>query len=245
MRALATWQLAIVAVTAALCIGGMAANIWRLLGRRSSKIAVARPGSAAESGHYGAVVPEDASAFDGFSYRVTARFAGRSRVVVDGDSVVFCGPRAPVALYSLWIWLQGLLLAAVPVALVWAAVTLDWRLLVWSAGLAMLSALVMAIGAGIWPGLGEVPGLTDGHYPAVEMSRSSVRDVKVGKGWADGGLALVILPFTRTIDTQFAEGHAVSWWGPDERGHEVRYALHCYEPADARKLATLLEGRAE
>lgn len=237
---MAAWQIATVAITAVACVGGMSVTVWRLFARTSAGVGVARAGSAAESGLYAAQAPAGAQVFDGFSYRVSARFAGRSRVVLDGDRIAFCGPRGPRALYAFWIWLQALLMAAAPVALVWAAVTLDWRPLLWAAGLVVASTLVMAIGAGVWPGLGEVPGLTDGHYPALEMSRSAVRDVKVGPGWADGGLAVVLLPYVRPIDA-LAEGHAVSWWGPDEHGKEVRFALHCYDSEQARELAILLK----
>jgi hypothetical protein len=130
-------------------------------------------------------------------------------------------------------------MAAVPVALVWAAVALDWRMLLWALGLAVASALVMAIGAGVWPGLGEVSGLADGHMPALEHSRSDASGVTLGSGWASGGLNIILLPYVGGID-QLAAGHTVSWWGPDESGREVRYALHCYDEADAERLYELL-----
>jgi hypothetical protein len=226
-------------VAAVVCIGGMLIVLVRLFARRGTDSAVARAGEPVESSLYGASAPDGTEVFDGFSYRVSARFAGRSRVIVDGDRVTFTGPRGPHALYVLWIALQGVLMAAVPVAVVWAAVTLEWRGLVWAVALLVASTVVMAVGAGVWPGLGEVPGLTDGLMPTLEFERRQVRDVTIGSGWANGGLAIILFPYMRGIDA-LAEEHAVSWWGPDERGREVRYALHCYDTERAVLLYRLL-----
>lgn len=243
MSKLAGWQFAVVVAAAVLSIGFMGVQIARLQFRSADGQAVARPGDAAESGRYGAVAPRGAEVFDGFSYRVGARFAGRARVVVDGDRISFCAPRGPAGLYWLWIWLQGLTLAAAVPLLVWAAVALDWRMLLWSLGALVVSALIMAIGAGVWPGLGEVPGLTDGRYPTLEHAVRDARDVRIGPGWASGGLNWVVLPYVGGID-RIAVGHAVSWFGPDERGREVRYALHCYDEAQAARLYELLTASA-
>lgn len=239
MQQLALWQWVAIGIAAAVFVGGMSVVTARLFMRTSPSTATARPGTAAESSLYGAAAPESAEVFDGFSYRVGARFAGRSRVIVDGTTVTFTGPRGPAGLYALWIWLQGLLMAAAPVALVWALVALEWRGVVWALGLLVASTLVMAIGAGIWPGLGEVSGLTDGHYPTLELSTGDVSGVALGPGWADGGLSIILLPYTAPING-LATGHAVSWWGPDERGREVRFALHCYSEQDAVRLYELL-----
>lgn len=239
MTELAAWQGAVVATAGAVCVGGMTAVVWRLLTRQSAGLAIARPGSDAESMLYGAVAPQGAEVFDGFSYRVSARFAGRARVVVDGDRVVVCGPRGPFGLYVFWIWLQGVLMAAVPVALVWALVALDVWMLLLALGMAVASTIVMAIGAGVWPGLGEVSGLESGHMPALEFSAGDVHGTKIGPGWADGGLAIVLLPYVSGIN-RLAKGHAVSWWAPDDARREVRYAFHCYRTLDAERLFNLL-----
>jgi len=245
MAELALWQVIAVAVSAVVCLGGLSYRIARLLGRRSySKPALARPGTAAESMLYGASVPDGAEVFDGFSYRVSARFAGRARVVVDNGLVSFTGPRVPFGIYALWIWGQGLTMALVPVLLVWALVALEWRLALWAVAAMVASTLIMAVGAGVWPGLGEVTGLDTGHFPSLEFARADVTGVKVGAGWADGGLSLVVLPYVRPIDG-LAAGHAVSWWAPDDRGREARYALHCYDEAAAARLFELLGGSPE
>lgn len=239
MGGLATWQLVTVFVAAALSLGFMSYQILRLQFRGSDGTAVARPGDDVESGLYGARARSGSEVFDGFSYRVGARFAGRARVVVDEGRVSLCAPRGPAGLYWLWIWLQGLTFAAAAPSLVWAVVALDWRMLLWSLGMLVVSVLVMAIGAGVWPGLGETPGLGDGHYPTLEHSVAQARGVTIGPGWSDGGLSWVLLLYYKGID-QLAADHAVSWWGPDERGREVRYAMHCYEPSQAKRLYQLL-----
>lgn len=241
MDGTAGWQVAIVVVAAVAAGGYMAFRTAGLQFRRAGVTAVARPGDPAESGLYGATADDGARVLDGFSYRVGARFAGRARVVVRGDRVTFCGPRGPYGLYWLWIWLQGMLLAAVVPLAVLAAVTLDWRAALWALGALIASVVVMAIGAGVWPGLGEVPGLETGLFPALEHAISDVRDLTLGPGWANGGLATVLLLYRAPID-QLATGHAVSWFGPDERGREVRYALHCYRTEDAEELRGLLSG---
>lgn len=243
MGRLATWQLASVLLVAVLSLGFMSYQIIRLQFRESDGVAVARPGDDVESGLYGARAKAGSEVFDGFSYRVGARFAGRARVVVDGERISLCAPRGPAGLYWLWIWLQGLTLAAVAPLLVWALVALDWRMLLWSLGMLVVSVLVMAIGAGVWPGLGETPGLGDGHYPTLEHSIADAREVTMGPGWASGGLSWVLLPYVKGID-QLAIDHAVSWWGPDERGREVRYAMHCYDEAQAKRLYDLLTSEA-
>ncbi len=241
MDGIAGWQVALVVASALGAAGYMAFRIARLQFRRASASALARQGDPAESGLYGAAATQGARVFDGFSYRVGARFAGRSRVVVNGDRVAFCGPRGPSGLYWLWIWLQGMLLVAVVPLAVLAAVTLDWRVALWALGALIASIIVMAVGAGVWPGLGEVPGLETGLFPALEHAVSDVRDLTLGPGWANGGLAAVLVLYRAPID-QLAKGHAVSWFGPDERGREVRYALHCYRTEDAEALRGLLAG---
>ena len=241
MGQLAVWQQAVIGAAALVFLGGMSFVVWRLFARRGRGRAEARAATPVEASLYGATAPDGAEVFDGFSYRVSARFAGRARVIVDGDRVTFTGPRGPKGLYVLWIALQALLMAAAPVALVWALVALDWRMLLWSIGLLFASTLVMAVGAGVWPGLGEVSGLTDGLMPTLELSRRDVHGVTLGAGWSEGGLGVVLFPYIGGID-RLAEGHAVSWWGPDEAGNEVRFALHCYDQGRALRLYRLLRG---
>ena len=241
MFSMLPWQWAVVGAVALVCVGYMTYTIASMFSRRSSVKGMARQGTALESGLLGVEPGPGVAAFDAWSYRVPARFAGRVRVVVDGDRVSVAGPRAPQGAYRLWVWLQGLTLALVPVALIAALVTLDWRWLLAGLGVLVVSTVVMAVGAGVWPGMGETEIVAnDGIAPAVEFPLSSVSDVAVGAGWARGGIGLVVWPYVKPID-KLAEGRAVSFFAPDGSGHEVRYALHCYSDEDARSLARLLK----
>jgi hypothetical protein len=220
-------------------VGGMSLTVARMFGRSADAPATIREATAFESAAVGADAPTGAKAFDAFSYRVPARVAGRSRVVVFGDRVSVTGPRVPLALYQSWIWVQALLLALVPVALIVAVVKLEWRWLLLAVGVFVVGQLVSALGAGIWPGLGEMDYIAQGRFTAVEFPRSQVHDVKIGEGWADGGIDLVLLPVKGGIDAMSAN-RAVSFYAPDEHGRDVRYALHMTSEDDATELAGLL-----
>jgi hypothetical protein len=139
----------------------------------------------------------------------------------------------------MWIWTQGLLLALVPPALTGALVALDWRWLLLALGIALASWTISIIGAGVWPGLGEAEIMDEGRFRALEFPRDAVRDVTVGVGWSNGGMAVVLAPYKKGIDGM-AGARAVSWDAPDERGHEVRFALHLYSDEEAKQLAALL-----
>jgi hypothetical protein len=236
-----SWQMAITIATAAACLIAMAVAVIRLQTRRGGGTGTERPGTALESGAYGATAAPDQRVTDAWSYRVGARFAGRVRIVTGPERIVVCGPRVPGNLYDVWIWLQALTLALVPALLVLAAVRLDWRALLLALGVFAVSFGIGSVGAGLWPGLGELPGIEAGRYPALDFPRSSVRDVKIGAGWADGGLGIVLLPYRAPIDA-IARNRAVSWWAVDERGREVRFALHCSSDEAAKALAADLRG---
>ena len=236
------WQAALVGAVALACVGYMGFTIIRMFGRRADgPPAILREATAFESARVGAEAPVGAQAFDAFSYRVPGRLAGRSRLVVDGDTVSLAGPRVPYGIYAIWIWLQGLLLALVPAALVAAAVRLDWRWIVMTLAVFALGQVVSAVGAGIWPGLGETEYIERGRFRAVEFALAQVHDVRVGSGWADGGIDVVVMPVVNSID-KLAEGRAVSFFAPDEVGRDVRYAFHFASDADASEFASLLSG---
>lgn len=236
------WQLIVIAIVAIVAVGGMSLALVRLFSRRASGRATLRTATAIESGLVGGVVPEGARVFDGWSYRVGARFAGRVRVAVYQDRVAVGGPRVPRALYEVWMWAQGLLLALVAPALVAAVVALDWRWLVAAIALLIVSLGISAGGAGLWPGLGEIMH-EKGHLKALEFPRASVREVDVGKGWAKGGLEVVLLPYVAGID-KLAGNLAVSFFAPDEFGREVRFAIDMYTSEYASELAELLTAGA-
>ena len=150
------------------------------------------------------------------------------------------GPRIPFGLYSFWIWLQGLSLALVPVALVWALVAWDWRPLLVAAGFLVLSVASMGIGAGIWPGFGETVLAGEGHFNAVEIPLARVSEVQVGSGWARDGLQVVVAPYKAGID-QLAT-NTVTFRAPDGEGHNVIYAIQMFSAADAKQSSSLLTG---
>lgn len=237
------WQSIVVVLVALVSLGRMAVAVVGLFSRRAEATAVLRGATTAESALVGGAFPEEARAYDAWSYRVGARFAGRVRAVVYEETLVVAGPRVPRGLYRAWIWVQAIVLACVPPVLAAAVVYLDWRWLASAAGLLVLNWLISAGGAGLWPGLGELPAVENGHFTAVEFPLRFVRDVTIGKGWSAGGLAVVLLPYKPMVD-KMAAARAVSFFGPDEHGHEVRYALHMTSNVDAQEFARVLRACA-
>lgn len=233
------WQLAVIAMVAVTSIGWMSFAIVRLFSRRASCAAIVRGSTAVESALVGGTVPEGSSVFDGWSYRVGARFAGRVRVAVYADRVAVSGPRVPRGLYEIWIWAQALILALVFPAGVVAVLTLDWRWVVVALVFFIVSWTISMVGAGLWPGLGELGAVETGHFKAIEFPRASVREVDIGKGWGKGGLEIVLFPYKVAID-KMAAGRAVSFFAPDEHGREVRFAVHMLSERDASELADML-----
>jgi hypothetical protein len=233
------WQQITIATVAAASLGSMTAALVRLFSRRAADRATLRKSTAVESGFVSGTVPEGARVFDGWSYRVGARFAGRVRIAVYEDRVAVAGPRVPRRLYEAWMWVQGLLLALVPPALAGAAVALDWRWLVGGVGSFVSSFGISIGGAGLWPGLGEIITDEEGYFKALEFPRTSIREVDIGEGWAKGGLEVVLLPYKAGVD-QMAKGKAVSFFAPDEFGREVRFAFDMNTEEYARELAALL-----
>lgn len=241
MSDLQPWQLV---ATAAVAIGSvvpMCVAIAKMFARRSAEPGVVRQATEFESALAQGLFPYGAVAFDGFSYRVAPRFAGKVRVVVAGDRVVVAGPRVGRGLYIAWIWTQGVLLALVLPTLALAVLTLDGRVFVAAFGFWLASWGISCVGAGMLPGIGEFAFMGSGRHVAVEFPVSSARDVKIGRGWSDGGIDMVLLPYRVVID-QMARGHAVSWYAPDGTGHEVRYAIHLADAEAASALAGVLRG---
>jgi hypothetical protein len=66
-----------------------------------------------------------------------------------------------------------------------------------------------------------------------------IREVDIGRGWAKGGLEIVLFPYVAGVD-KMAKGRAVSFFAPDEGGHEVRVAVDMYSEPKATELADLL-----
>lgn len=237
-----TWQWMVVAVVAVACVGYMAASILRMFPSDPQRLGVIRPSTALETGFVGAQPADGQQAFDGWSYRVQGRYAGRVRVVVDQARLSVAGPRIPLGLYMFWIWLQGISLALVPVGIVWALVAWDWRPLLFAGGFLVLSVVSMAIGAGIWPGFGETVLAGEGHFNAIEVPLSSVSEVQVGSGWARDGMQVVVAPYKAGID-QLAT-NTVTFRAPDGEGHRVIYAIQMFSAEDAHRLSSLLTGES-
>jgi hypothetical protein len=239
---MAMWQQVVIVVVAVTSVGWMSLALVHLFVRRAADRAIVRRATAVESGLVEGSIPEGARIFDGWAYRVGARFAGRVRIAVYEDRVAVAGPRVPRGLYEAWLWVQGLLLALVPPALVAAVITLSWAWLLVAIALFIVSFAISFGGAGLWPGLGEV--LHDkGYFRALEFPRASVREVDIGKGWAKGGLEVVLFPYKAGVD-KMSEGLAVSFFAPDETGREVRFAMDMYLPQHASELSDLLRAPA-
>jgi len=234
------WQWIVVAVVAAVCAGYMSFSILKMFPSDPARAGTIRPSTPLETGFVGAQPSPGQTAFDGWSYRVQGRYAGRVRVVLDRETVSVAGPRIPFGLYSFWIWLQGLALALVPVAIVWALVAWDWRPLLVAAGFLVTSVASMGIGAGIWPGFGETLLAGEGHFNAVELPLARISEVQVGSGWARDGLQVVVAPYKAGID-QLAT-NTVTFRAPDGEGHNVIYAIQMFSAADAKQFAAQLTG---
>lgn len=235
-----SWQWITCLVIAIVAVGVMSSAIIRLFTRRASTRATLRRASPLESGLFVRTAPGEAQVYDAWAYRMGARFAGRSRLTVYDDRVVVAGPRVPRQLYEIWVWIQGVLLALVIPLLIAAIVKLDWRWLVVAVVTFVVSFAISMGGAGLWPGLGELFE-EEGCFMVVEFPRNSIREVDVGKGWSKGGFEVVLFPYKAGID-KMSEGLAVSFFAPDEHGHEVRFALSMYTAEKARQLAEALGG---
>lgn len=233
------WQLGALGVMTLWSIGWMSLAIVRLFSRRASCAALLRQATDAESALVGGTVPDGARILDGWSYRVGARFAGRVRIAVYSDRIAVAGPRIPRWLYAMWIWIQGLTLSLAIPATAAAIIMMDWRWLLVGLGLLVGSFAVSMGGAGLWPGLGELFVDDLGHFKAVEFPRTSVHDVDIGEGWSKGGLGVVLFPYKAGIDRMSA-GRAVSFFAPDESGHEVRFAVDMFTGDRACELRDLL-----
>ncbi|TLM99193.1 MAG: hypothetical protein FDZ75_00655, partial [Actinobacteria bacterium] len=222
MLGMHAWQWAVVGVVALVSVGYMTLSMLRMFPPDSRGGGKLRPSTPLETGFIAAQPTSAQQVFDGWSYRVQGRYAGRVRVVVEGDRVSVAGPRIPFGLYVFWIWLQGLALALVPVGVVWALVAWNWRPLAVAGGCLLLSVVAMAIGAGIWPGFGETILAGEGHFTAIEVPLARISDVLVGSGWARDGMEVVIAPYKAGIDKLATT--TVTFRAPDGEGHHVVYA---------------------
>jgi hypothetical protein len=179
--------------------------------------------------------------FDGYSYRTSSHFGSRVRVSVDDGMVTVTGPRIGGVVYRLWIVAQVILFWSIPPALATGAILRDWRYVAAALVLAVVHWAVGTFGAVCFWELANVVAFTEGAMgQAATFSMSTVKRVKVGRGWARNGLWLAIPLFVPGIN-QWAEGSVVSFEAPDgETGRDVVYAFQMQTKEDARSLAKLL-----
>jgi hypothetical protein len=181
------------------------------------------------------------TAFDGYSYRTGSRFGSRVRVSIDDGMVTVTGPRIGGLIYRLWVVAQVILFWSIPPALAAGAILRDWRYVGAALVLAAVHWAVGTFGAVCFWELANVVAFTKGTTgQAAVFSVSTVKRVKVGRGWARNGLWLAIPLFVPGIN-QWAEGSVVSFEAPDgETGRNVVYAFQMQTKEDAGSLAKLL-----
>jgi hypothetical protein len=181
--------------------------------------------------------------FGGYSYRTSSRFGSRVGISVDEGMVTITGPRIGVLVYRLWIAAQVLLFWSIPLVLVMAAALWEWRYAATALVLAGAHWAVGTFGAVCFWELANVLAFTEGAMGQTALfSVSTVKRVKVGRGWARNGLWLVIPLFVPGIN-QWAEGSVVSFEAPDgETGRDAVYAFQMQTGQEASALAKLLEG---
>ena len=186
---------------------------------------------------------ENKSSFEVFGYRTSSRFASHLKVSVDSQAVSVTGPRVGVTIYRLWILLQAILLALTVPALIVAIVLWDWRYLVTALALLFLYWVISAVGAvALWE-YQNFMSFDRGGYQSNSFPVSSVKRVKIGRGWARNGLWMILLPFIAGLN-KASEGRVVSFEAPDgDTGKDAVYAFYMRIEDDPQALASLLEDR--
>ena len=181
--------------------------------------------------------------FDVFGYRTNSRFASHLKVSIDDQMVSVTGPRVGVTIYRLWIILQAIFLILTIPALITAIVLWDWKFLVVAAAALFLYWAISSVGAvALWE-YQTLMSFERGGYPSTSFPVSSVKRVKIGRGWARNGLWLLLLPFVAGLN-KASEGRAVSFEAPDgETGKDAVYVFYTSIKDDPNILAGLLEGK--
>lgn len=182
-----------------------------------------------------------ATAFEAYSYRVSARFGSRVQVEIADADVTIAGPRLSRLVYRLWISGQAVLLTSASLAVLLAIILWDWRGLLAALLLLLLHLAAGGFGAGcLWEAANLTAFSQDSRGETVTFPLDAVKRVQVGNGWARRGLWLLLLPYFVGINS-LAEGLCVSFEAPDgETGREVVYALHMQTREQAQALAHLL-----
>lgn len=185
----------------------------------------------------------DNTSFEVFGYRTSSRFASHLKVSVDSRIVSVTGPRVGVTIYRLWMVLQAILLALTVPTLITAVVLWDWRYLVTALALLFFYWVISAVGAvALWE-FQNFMSFDRGGYQSTSFPISSVKRIKIGRGWARNGLWLILLPFIASLN-KASEGRVVSFEAPDgDTGKDAVYAFYMRIEDDPQVLARLLEDR--
>jgi hypothetical protein len=229
---------------AILAAGALAALVATVLVTRH----VAWGGDATGEGTVAGVRPgaDDAGAVTAYHYRLTSRFGFYVKVHVGEGEVSISGARLAPGAYAFFIGGSVLLMLASGVALLAAALWLDWRYLLAAFGLFFgyyLFSMLCAAGLYSLPDSGAMA--SPGTHDKVTFPVSSVRDVKVGPGWDRQGIGFVIFSFVKGVDSLAGE-KTVSFLAPDPTTKSyVTYGMCCYTEQDAADLARMLRGQAE
>ena len=188
---------------------------------------------------------EQHAIFEAYSFRVSARFGSRVQILVSKDTVTISGPRLSPSAYTLWVAVQAVLLVLVILALLGTLVFRDWRGLIVTLLLLLAHLAASGFGAGCLWELANLTAFINGTSgETVTFPLASVKQIKVGAGWARRGMWLLILPYVAGINSP-AEGFCISFEAPDgEAGREVVYALHMHSRGEAQALPRLLKGKA-
>lgn len=188
---------------------------------------------------------DDAGATTAYHYRLTGRFGFYVKVHVAGGELSISGARLSPGAYAFFIGGSVLLMLLSAVALLAAALWLDWRYLLVALGLFLgyyLFSLICAAGLYSLPDSGAMaePGTLD----KVTFPLASVRDVRVGPGWDRQGIGFVIFSFVKGVDS-LAGAKTVSFLAPDPTMQRyVTYGMCAYTEQEAADLARKLRGQA-
>ncbi|MFC1907367.1 hypothetical protein ACFLW8_04710 [Chloroflexota bacterium] len=185
----------------------------------------------------------DSTSFEVYGYRTSSRFGSHLKVSVDGHMVSVTGPRVGVTIYRLWMALQAVLLALTVPTLITAVALWDWKYLIAVLALLFFYWVISSVGAvALWE-FQNVTSFDRGGYQVTSFPLSSIRRVKIGRGWARNGLWLILLPFIVPLN-KASEGRVVSFEAPDgDTGKDAVYAFYMRIEDDPKALARLLEDR--
>jgi hypothetical protein len=139
---------------------------------------------------------EQATTFEAYSYRVSARFGSRVQVAVGDHTITVAGPRLGLTVYRLWIAAQIALLTSVFLAVLGALLVWGWRGFL-AAFLLLLAHLAAGgFGAGCLWETANLNAFAQGtRGETVTFPLDTVKRIKIGKGWARKGMWLLIFPY--------------------------------------------------